>query len=97
MKFMPIKKIAAKMAWMGQVPSILVRLVGIVDLIAAAGLILPMLLNVMPQLTFWAAIGSIVLMICAVVFHISRGEKSDIGFNLFVIAIAIFIAWGRLN
>jgi hypothetical protein len=34
-------------------------------------------------------------MLCAIVFHISRGEASVIGFNIFLAALAIFIAWGR--
>ena len=82
MKFMPIEKMAPKMPWMGQVPVINVRLLGVLELGAVAGLTLPMLLNIEPQLTFWAAIGIIALMICAIVFHISRGEKSVIGFNI---------------
>ena len=97
MKFMPIQKIAPKMPWMGEVSSSNVRLLGVLDLLAVLGLILPMVLNIHPQLTFWTAIGIIALMVCAIVFHILRGEKSSIGFNIAVIAIALFIAWGRFN
>ena len=95
MKFMPIGKIATKMPWMGQIPEIYVRLLGVLDLLTVFGLILPTLLNIKPELTFWAAIGIITLMISAILFHISRGEKSSIGFNIVAIFIASFIAWGR--
>ena len=97
MKFMPVEKTAPKMPWMGDVPAIYVRVLGILDLVVVAGLILPMLLNIMPQLTLWTALGIIALMICAIVFHLLRGEKSDIGFNIFLIAAAAFVAWGRFK
>ncbi|MES2512934.1 MAG: DoxX family protein [Bacteroidota bacterium] len=95
MKFMSIEKIAVLMPWTGEIPPLIVRTLGIVDLLAAVGLMLPALIRVKPQLTQWAAIGTIVLMLSAIIFHISRGEASVIGFNIFLAFLAAFIAWGR--
>jgi uncharacterized membrane protein YphA (DoxX/SURF4 family) len=75
--------------------SLLVKLTGIVDLILGIGLVLPTLLHIQPQLTRYAAYGTIVLMVAATAFHISRGEASLIGVNLFFAVFAGFIAWGR--
>lgn len=97
LKFMPIEKVSAMMPWTGQVPQMTVRLLGIVDLLGAVGLILPALLRLKPKLTPWAALCTAALMLCATIFHISRGEASVIGFNLFCIAVAAFIAWGRFK
>ena len=97
MKFLPIEKISAMMPWTGQVPVLFVRFLGLIDLAGATGLILPALLRIKPQLTSWAAVGIIALMICAIVFHISRGETSVIGMNVFTILVALFIAWGRFK
>ncbi len=97
MKFMPIEKMAVKMPWMGQIPVLAVRFFGVIDLLGAAGLILPSLLRVKPQLTAWAAMGIVALMTCAIVFHISRGEISVIGFNIVCAVMALFIAWGRFT
>lgn len=97
LKFMPIEKISAMMPWTGQVPEIIVRLLGIVDLLGALGLILPALLRLKPKLTPWAALCTVALMLCATIFHISRGEASAIGFNLFCIVLAAFVAWGRFK
>jgi hypothetical protein len=36
-------------------------------------------------------------MICASIFHISRGEGSQIGFNVLFAALSAFVAWGRLR
>lgn len=73
----------------------LVLITGIVDLLGGLGIVLPALLRIQPQLTIFAAYGIIVLMIVASVFHISRGEAKDIGFNIFIALLAVFVAWGR--
>jgi uncharacterized membrane protein len=97
MKFMPIEKVAPIMPWMGQLPKITVRLSGVIDLLGALGLILPALFHIKPILTPWAAIGILLLMICASVFHIARGEASVIGANIVFAIMAAFIAWGRFK
>lgn len=73
----------------------LALITGIVDLLAGIGIVFPALLRIQPKLTIYAAYGTMVLMIAASIFHISRGETKDIGFNIFMALIAIFIAWGR--
>lgn len=75
----------------------LAKITGVVDLLAGLGLTLPGIFGIQPRLTIWAAYGTIILMLSAIVFHVSRGEAAQIGFNIGVVAIAIFIAWGRRN
>lgn len=90
-------QLAAMWPWAGEVSPTLVKLTGIVDLLGGLGLILPALLRIKPMLTPVAALGVIVLMICASVFHILRGEASQIGFNIVVILLAAFVACGRFR
>ena len=71
------------------------EITGLFDLLAALGLVLPGVLRKRPELTVYAAYGTILLMIAASVFHVSRGEASLIGINIFFLALAVFIAWGR--
>lgn len=73
----------------------LVTIAGIFDLLAGVGLVLPGLLGILPKLTVYAAYGTIALMVAASVFHIMRGEGNQIGFNIFILVSAVFIAWGR--
>lgn|SRR5690606_27265862 len=73
----------------------LVLITGIVDLLAGVGIFLPTLLRVQPKLTIFAAYGTTALMIAACIFHISRGEAKDIGFNIFMALLAAFVVWGR--
>lgn len=95
--FQPLEKVSAMWPWTGEVPVALVKFTGIIDLLAAAGLILPSLLRIQPKLTPIAAVGVIVLMICAGVFHIIRGEASVIGVNIVFAALSAFVAWGRFK
>lgn len=80
--------------WISENPE-LVWISGIVDLLAGLGLTLPALLRIRPILTVYAAFGTIVLMLSAILFHILRGEGDQIGFNVFMLIAATFIAWGR--
>jgi len=91
----PIEKLAAMWPWAGQVPNSLVKFTGIVDLLGGLGLILPGLLKIKQRLTFFAAIGIIILMIVASIFHISRGEGALIIPNIIFAIMAGFVAWGR--
>jgi hypothetical protein len=80
--------------WIKENPN-LVKVTGIIDLLAGVGLVLPALLRIQPTLTIYASYGIITLMIGASMFHIVRGETAQIGFNIFVALTAVFIAWGR--
>ena len=94
--FSPPEKLAAMWPWTAQISPTLVKLTGLVDLLCGLGLVLPALFRIRPQLTPVAALGVVLLMICASVFHVSRGEASLIGFNIVIAALAAFVAWGRM-
>ncbi|GAB3494331.1 DoxX family protein [Spirosoma knui] len=93
----PIDNLSTMWPWAGQVPAAFVKFTGLVDLLGGIGLILPSLVRIKPNLTPIAAIGVIVLMVCASIFHIGRGETSVIGVNIVFASIAAFVAWGRLR
>lgn len=77
--------------------AILVAITGIIDLLAAIGILFPSLFNSKSKLTIYSAYGIIALMFSAILFHICRGEAKDIGFNIFIIIAALFIVWSRKN
>ncbi len=80
--------------WVKDHPDLVV-LTGVVDLLGGLGIVLPAMLRIQPRLTVFAAYGIIALMTLATIFHISRGEAKDIGFNIFMLSLAVFVAWGR--
>jgi hypothetical protein len=53
--------------------------------------------GIKPRLTVAAALGCVALQICALTFHLSRGEVGAAPVNVVFLAIAVFIAWGRWN
>ncbi|PUZ25817.1 hypothetical protein DCC81_16290 [Chitinophaga parva] len=91
----PIPQLAVMWPWVGQVSSLLVKGTGIIDLLGGLGLVLPAALRVKPLLTPLAALGLVLLMVCAIVFHVMRGEAHLTGFNIVVVLLCIFVAWGR--
>lgn len=93
--FQAIEKLSLMWPWTGQIPENLVKLTGIIDLLGGVGIITPTFLNIKPKLAIMAAWAIILLMICASVFHILRGEASLIGANIVFALMAGFVAWGR--
>lgn len=91
----PIEALAESLPWVTSTPLALVRFIGISELLGVVGLLLPAALRIKPHLTVWAALGLATVMVLATAFHASRGEFEAIGMNVFLIAIAGFIAWGR--
>ena len=93
--FQSIDVMAESLPWVTATPLGLVRFVGISELFGGLGLLLPSILRIKPFLTAWAAIGLATIMVLAALFHASRGEYSAIGANVFILGIALFVAWGR--
>jgi len=91
----PIEALAESMPWVTTVSAGLVKFIGISELLGGIGLLLPSILRIKPELTVWAAYGLGLVMLLAGGFHASRGEYSLIGVNVFMMAVALFIAWGR--
>jgi hypothetical protein len=93
----PIPELAEKMVWPGVVPAALVRFIGLSELAAALGLILPAVTRIKPVLTPLAGAGLAVIMVLAAIFHAARGEFGALPTNVVLGALAAFVAWGRFR
>lgn len=93
--FQSITELSKMLPWVTQVPEGLVRFIGTSELMGGLGLLLPSILKIKPVLTPIAALGLSTIMIFATIFHISKGEFQVIGFNFVLLALALFVAWGR--
>ena len=91
----PVAALAAKFPWMGEVSPAFLRLTAVVDLLGGLGILLPSLTRVKPGLTVLAALGCAVFQLCAIVFHVSRGEAANTPFNFLLVALSVFVLWGR--
>jgi uncharacterized membrane protein YphA (DoxX/SURF4 family) len=92
----PIPALAKRITWANDVPEPLVRLIGVAEILGALGLILPALTGILPWLTVAAAIGLAVVMAAAIIFHILRGETNRIAMNVILLALLLFVVYGRL-
>lgn len=72
------------------------RLIGILEVLGAIGLILPALTGILPILTPIAAVGLILTMTGAAFTHARRGgEIQMLVINIVLLALAFFVAYGR--
>ncbi len=92
----PLEDLATIVPLAGEMP-VLVRFIGISEVAGALGLILPAGLRIRPQLTVIAAGALTVVMILAMVYHVSKGEYAAIGTNIVLGILAALITFGRLN
>jgi uncharacterized membrane protein YphA (DoxX/SURF4 family) len=84
------------MRWTEDYNAPTIRTIGVLELLAALGLILPAALNVVPVLVPMAALGLVVIMLGAAYTHARRKEFPMIFGNVVLLALAAFEAWGRL-
>jgi hypothetical protein len=93
--FMPVGQLAAMWVWPGQLPVPFLRFMGVVDAAGGIGVLLPALTRVRPRLTVIAALGCTALQVCAIIFHVYRGEAFVTPLNFILLALCVFILWGR--
>jgi uncharacterized membrane protein YphA (DoxX/SURF4 family) len=71
-------------------------MIGILEVLGSVGLILPALTKILPILTPLAAVGLTLTMVGAAITHFRRSEYPNIIMNLVLMAMALFVAYGRL-
>jgi hypothetical protein len=85
------------MTWVEDFSAGGVKAIAVLEVLAAIGLILPAVTGIAPVLTPMAAVGLGLLMAGAAVVHFRRGEIPYIGVTLALMAVALFVAWGRFG
>jgi hypothetical protein len=68
---------------------------GTAEVLAAVGLTLPGLTRIQPWLVPSAAVGIMIVMICATGFHVMRGEVSAAITTVVLLAMATYVAYMR--
>lgn len=75
------------------VPRATAAAIGIAEAAGAAGVVLPMLLNVAPMLTAWAAFGLASVMLLAIGYHMRNREPAPA--PIVLVVLAALVAFGR--
>mgnify|MGYP000427210283 CR=1 FL=1 len=93
----PAAKLSKSLPWVEDVPLPTLRLIGVVEVLGAIGLILPAATGIAPILTPIAATGLAVVMVLAVFTHLRRKEYGAIAFNAVLLILCVIVAWGRFG
>lgn len=91
----PIASLAEMIPWAGRVSPGFLYFTAAVDLAGGLGVLLPSVTGIAPRLAALAALGCVALQLSAIVFHVSRGEIANTWFNFVLVALSLFVAWGR--
>lgn len=85
----------AMLGWMYDLSPTLHWISGAAEILGGLGLILPAVTRIQTRLVVWAALGLVVVMIMASIYHILRGEIPNLVMTLINAAVMAFIAYGR--
>lgn len=94
---MPKQKLFAMNPWVEDFNGSTVKAIGALEVFAAVGLILPAAFGIAPVLVPLAASGLGLLMVGAIMTHLRRHEAQVIVVPLVLLALAVFVAWGRFD
>lgn len=83
--------------WVEDFSATTIKLIGVLEVLAAVGLIVPAALGVAPVLVPLAALGVVLIMVGAVITHLRRHEHGHVVANVVYMVLAGFVAWGRFG
>src|SRR5688572_19460167 len=97
--FVPKAKLAAAHGgeWTAGASVGFVKTLGVLELLAAVGLILPAIVDIAPVMVPVTAVCWVLLMIGAMIAHGRLGQSKLVMLNVVYLALAAFIAWGRIG
>ena len=81
--------------WVEQFSLPSLRLIGLLEVLGAVGIVLPLLLGILPWLTVWAAGGLSLTMLGAMTVHFRRAEFDKLWVNGILLLLAVFVIIGR--
>ncbi|MDR7275379.1 DoxX family protein [Catenuloplanes atrovinosus] len=87
------ERLRPMMGWVDTIPMPVVRTIGTLEILGAAGLILPPLTGIAPGLAVAAAAGLVLIQAGGIVVHLSRGEARLIGLNVALLVLAAVAVW----
>ena len=93
----PKEALADRMGWVEDFSIPMVKAIGVLEILAAIGLVLPAALDVAPVLVPIAALGLVLMMAGAIVVHARRKENEALPVNIVLLLLALFVVWGRFG
>lgn len=81
-----------QMSWMYDLPTWLHVASGVAEILGGLGLVLPAATRIRPKLTPVAAAGLGIVMVLAALWHVPRGEVSNVVFTLVMAGVLVWLA-----
>jgi hypothetical protein len=91
----PKERIIQRAPWAEHIAPGTIKLIGILELFGAIGLIVPMVTGILPWLTPLAAVGLALTMVGALITHLRHHEYPNLLFPFILLLLALFVACGR--
>jgi hypothetical protein len=97
--FVPKEKLAERHGgeWTANASPGFVKTLGVLELLAAVGLVLPVVLDIAPVIVPVTAVCWVLLMVGAMITHGRLGQFTFVVLNSVYLALAAFVAWGRFG
>ncbi len=93
----PRLALANRMPWVEDMSDVQVKGIGLLEVVAAVGLVAPPLLHVATFVTPLAAVGVILLMLGAAATNLRIGEPQILPVNALLLVLAAFVAVARFG
>ena len=87
------QRLRAMWPWTGDLRPATVRLIGVLEILGALGLVLPVLTGIAEWLAVAAAVGLVIVPLGGLVVHVRRGEGSQVAPNVVLAAVAVAAVW----
>ncbi|UWX79134.1 DoxX family protein [Arthrobacter jinronghuae] len=95
--FQSYARVRENLRWPEDFSPVTVKLIGVLEVLGAAGLVIPEATGLAPVLTPIAASGLTVLMALAVLVHVRRGERNRIALGVILMMLSLVVALGRFG
>jgi uncharacterized membrane protein YphA (DoxX/SURF4 family) len=93
----PRMALAGRMHWVTDATDAQVKGIGLLEVLAAIGLVVPPVLHIATFLTPLAAVGVVLLMIGATITHLRLGERQTLPVNVVLLVLAALVALARFG
>lgn len=91
------QRVVSAFPYLEPYPGPAIKALGLLEVMAGLGLVLPGATGIAPVLVGWAALGGLALAVGGTVVHLRRRETQSATINTLFIAVLILIAWGRFG
>lgn len=93
---LPASRLMSTTPWAAYLPMEVLKFIGVMDLAAGLGIILPSLTRIAPRATVLTAVCSAVLQLFAILFHAAMIPAATMPpESVALLGLSVFIAWGR--